>query len=333
MGILASLLGADNPAAQWAAQNHGWLSSAASGFAQGTNFGEGLANAARLGPAGQLIDEQHAKAAKDEADRQAAINQSAADLQKWPDLVKYVTDTGDTAGAFSEAFKRSTPGYGASAQPDPFTLGPGQTRFAPDGSVLAAIPAENTAQKPPAGYQVAPDGNGLTFIPGGPADPSTAGKTTEATRRNQQLASVIDPELKSLIGDGTTPGTFDSLANGWDMARANTPGAQMLGQGPSAEYQQAQNSLKTIVASYLYSVSGATANPGEVQNQVDVLMPKLNEDPKTTAAKKARLIQMVEAVKAAATGRPINIDDPGGTGGGASTGDPELDRALQQYGG
>jgi hypothetical protein len=81
-------------------------------LAQGPTFGEGLANAARLGPAGQLIDQQYAKEAADKADRENKIKQSAADLAKFPDLVKYVTDTGDTAGAFSEAFKRGAPGYG-----------------------------------------------------------------------------------------------------------------------------------------------------------------------------------------------------------------------------
>ncbi len=179
---------------------------------------------------------------------------------------------------------------------------------------LVDLATGNKPREAPTGYQWAPDGKSLEFIPHGPADPSTAGKTTEATRRNQQLASVITPELHSLLGDGTpqNPGTFDALSNGWSQAAdANIPFVGRPGRMlTSGEYQQAQNSLKTIVASYLYSVSGATANPGEVDNLVSVLTPQFGENPTSVAGKKARLQQMVEAVQAAATGAPFVADKP-----------------------
>lgn len=326
MGILAGLLGNQNPVAQWAAANHGWLSSVGAGLAQGPTLADGLANAARLGPAGQLIDQQYQKDAQDKSDREAKIKQASADLAKFPDLVKYVTDTGDTAGAFGEMFKRTSPGYGdpnyGKAPVDPTSTYAGRLQAGKEQGLTGTelgnyaltgnLPEGAKQAAPPVGYQWGADGN-LAFIPGGPADPSTAGKTTEATRRNQQLATVIEPEVQSLMGDGTKPGTFDALANGWDQARdAGGDAVRVLGQGPSPAYQQAKNSLKTIIASYLYSVSGATANPGEVENQASVLTPRPGEDPNSIADKKRRIQVMVDAVRAAATGKPINIDGPSG---------------------
>jgi hypothetical protein len=190
-------------------------------------------------------------------------------------------------------------------QQNPYTLGPQDTRFGADNQPIAQGQPTTKTENAPNGYRYADDGN-LEFIPGGPADPSTAGKTTEATRRNQQLATVIVPELKSLLGDGKSPGTFDALADLGQQARNGIPGVGNFLTSP--EYQQGQNSIRTIIASYLYSVSGATANPGEVENQASVLTPRPGDTPQTIAAKKARLQDMVQAVVAAASGTPISVD-------------------------
>lgn len=192
------------------------------------------------------------------------------------------------------------------------------------GNVLGDYRNPEKPSAAPAGYRPGANG-GLEFIPGGPADPATAGKTTEATRRNQQLAKVMVPEAQALLGSAGAPGTFDALTDPKNMAA----GSNSLTYGlASPEYQQAQNSLKTIIASYLYSVSGATANPGEVETQASVLTPKFGESQASIDAKKARIQQMVQAVVDAAQG--TNIPPGMATD---STGDPALDAALAQYGG
>ena len=90
-----------------------------------------------------------------------------------------------------------------------YTLGPGQSRINPDGSVAASVPTApqeikpwedengnvwdlNTGQivpgmkgqapglKPPSGYQLSPDGQSFTFIPGGPADPAVIAQNAQA---------------------------------------------------------------------------------------------------------------------------------------------------------
>lgn len=139
--------------------------------------------------------------------------------------------------------------------------------------------------------------------------------TTEAVRRNKQLYSVVAPEVDNLLGNDKTPGKFDALSGtsnqlldaGGGLVRSMT-GVDPSNYATSGAYQSAKNSIKVIVANYLYSVSGATATPGEVENQVSVLLPKLGEDPTSVAEKKQRIQTMVEAIKHAA----MVEDAPGG---------------------
>lgn len=331
MGLLDMLIPGvgTNPFYQAFDQNRGKITGAFGGMVGAGND----PRQALMGFTGGLqhgvgVDQENAIIAAKKAEQQAAIeqekqqqNQTIAMLQQKAQTdPRYATLLqGVQTGAMSpgDAFKQA---LDFQKPQDPFTLGPGDTRFVNGQPVASGVPTVKT-ESAPTGYRFGTSGN-LEFIPGGPADPATAGKTTEATRRNQQLASVIVPELKSLIGDPAQgiAGTYDALANPQDQARAMGGDFGMaLGQGPSPEYQQARNSLTTIVASYLYSVSGATANPGEVEKQVEVLTPKFGESAESVAAKKARLQAMVQAVEAAATGTPISIGGPsipdlGGTG-------------------
>jgi hypothetical protein len=330
MGIL-SATGVDNGFTNWWDQHRNAITNFGVGLANGPTFSQGIGLGTQGLASGAQQDDAYATQQKAEAERTAAITATQKALAKYPDLQALAVPGADMGPIIAELFRRSAPGYGAAAQPDPFTLGPGQTRYAADGTEIASIPAEpEKPQAAPTGYRWAPDGKALEPIPHGPADPATAGKTTEATRRNQQLAKVLEPEVQSLLGPDGNSGTFDALTNGWSQAvDAMGPLGLVVGGGPAAEYQQAKNSLKTIIASYLYSVSGATANPGEVETQASVLTPKPNEPAASVAEKRRRIATMVQAVRDAATGMPINLSGPSASG---STGDPELDRALQQYG-
>lgn len=89
--------------------------------------------------------------------------------------------------------------------PESYTLSPGQVRVGPGGNVEASVPAnpkgvrgadgflynEYTGErmlpneqapglKPPSGYQLSPDGQSFTFIPGGPADPAVIAQNAQA---------------------------------------------------------------------------------------------------------------------------------------------------------
>lgn len=166
---------------------------------------------------------------------------------------------------------------------------------------LAIKKAEaSSGGKSPPGYEKAADGT-LKPIPGGPADPTTitaqstarsagtATKPNERQQRNAQLYKVVTPEVK-IVDDN-----FKSLTSILNQTGANSgPFKNAL---VSTGYQRARNSVRTIVASYLYSVSGATANPGEVETQTDILMPKFGDGKDSVADKLARIHTMVDSMK------------------------------------
>ena len=113
--------------------------------------------------------------------------------------------------------------------------------------------------------------------------------------RNKQLLTVVTPEL------ATIETTFAELSKPENQVGAMAPGG--LGNyATSAGYQQGRNALRTIIASYLYSMSGATANPGEVETQTDVLMPRIGEEAASVADKLARIRVMVNSIKTRAGG-------------------------------
>ena len=143
-------------------------------------------------------------------------------------------------------------------------------------------------QTAPSGYRYSADGN-LEAIPGGPADPSVAGKgkpPTEDQAKNRQLYERTTQQLPIALQ------TFDSMGKLGNQV-GNLTGASWL---TSPEFQRGDAALKDIAASYLYSVSGATANPGEVANLTSTLRPRIGESAESIADKKARLQQMVSSI-------------------------------------
>ena len=314
MSILSALLGKQNPAAMWAAQNRGWLGSVGAGLASGPTFEQGLANAAQMGPQGQRVDDAYRVAEAAKAERQQQINKTMEAVQQWPDLVKLLEAGNDTAPILSEAFKRMTPGYGAAAQPDPFTLGPGQIRYAPDGTVIASVPDQPKTPTLPTSYQEYLLGQRDPAYAAG-LNSSTSKPPTEGQRRNTQLATVAKPLLK------TVEDNWSALTDPKNQAiGANTPLGAPGFALTSPQFQQAQNAIRTIAQSYLYSVSGAAATDAETQKIVDSVTPKFGESEQSTTTKKELLRRMVESIEAAggaappgaapaSPAAPANVDD------------------------
>lgn len=135
--------------------------------------------------------------------------------------------------------------------------------------------------------------------------PLTGGKPqkllTENERKNQSLSSVIEPELK-VVEDN-----FDALTDPKNQAYSRLPFSEFA---TTPEYQKAANSLQTIVSSYLYSVSGATATPDEVKKQTDILTPRPGESKESIANKKQRVRTMVNAVRQAGSLPPLEGPAP-----------------------
>ncbi|WP_434723038.1 phage tail tip lysozyme [Mesorhizobium sp. RIZ17] len=145
--------------------------------------------------------------------------------------------------------------------------------------------------------------------------PLTAAKQkppNEQQQRDNKLYSVVAPEL-SIVEKN-----FDALSNTSDQALSAIPHGSDYGADylKSPEYQRASNSLRTIIASYLYSVSGATAAPAEVENQASILTPKPGEAKASLNDKLARIRAMVDAIRTGGSGAPPAAP---GTGGGTTS--------------
>lgn len=295
MSILAALLGKDNPAAQWAMQNRGWKSAIGAGLAAGPTFEQGLANAAQMGPQGQMADDAYRVAEEEKAARAAQINQTAQYLANtFPDLAEAVNAGMPLDSAWNEAMKRSQPGYGAvdTLQPieingqlvDPVTyqvLGDFRTPEAPKTPSMPTSYQEFLLAKENPEY-------------GAQLNSSTSKPPTEGQRRNTQLATVAEPLLK------TVEENWSSLTNPTDQAigfntPVGAPGFAMTSPG----FQKAQNAIRTIAQSYLYSVSGAAATDAETQKIVESVTPKFGESQASAEEKKKMLRRMVESIKAA----------------------------------
>jgi hypothetical protein len=172
--------------------------------------------------------------------------------------------------------------------------GPQWARLAEDRRHNGVIEANGgTGGGAPAGYRKTADGTGLEFIPGGPADPNKgAGKKapTEDQAKNTQLYTRAAAQLPTVLK------YFDSLGSVGNQIGALTGSPMMVGE----EYQRADGALQDIAASYLYSVSGATATPSEITGTVNRVKPRIGDTEATKADKKARLTEMVESIKARA---------------------------------
>lgn len=152
--------------------------------------------------------------------------------------------------------------------------------------------------------------------------PLTGGKPqkllTEAERKNQSLFSVIKPELK-VVEDN-----YNALTDPNNQIYSKMPFSEFV---TTPEYQQAANSLQTIVSSYLYSVSGATATPDEVRKQTDILTPRPGESKESIENKKRRIRTMVNAVAQAGSLPPM--DEPTAPSEQSA---PSIDDLLKKYG-
>lgn len=227
MGLLSTILGENNPAAQFAGSNHNWLSALGSGLASGPTFQQGLSNAVQMGPQGQKLDDAYAVTQKAEKQRQDGINATVKYLQSNPAFAHLVplAQAGDGATALAQAFKMSTPGYGEQ------TVSPGQTLLGADNKPIYTAPQTDTA---PSGYRFTADGQTLEPIPLGPADPNNplnVNKVVPTTADGAPLGttgnSAIDPSApdysSKTVVSGLTQAAIDQKALGYLTSGTNPP--------------------------------------------------------------------------------------------------------------
>lgn len=127
--------------------------------------------------------------------------------------------------------------------------------------------------------------------------PKPAAKLTEAEQKAKLLSSVMEPEI-AIIDK-----TFPALSQLGNQIAGMAPGS-INSYLTSPDYQRATNSLKEVIASYLYVTSGATAPPAEIATRAELLTPKPGEDASSIADKLARIHNMANAVRGATGQQP-----------------------------
>lgn len=146
--------------------------------------------------------------------------------------------------------------------------------------------------------------------------PKTQVAKTVDQLKNEQLYDVVTPELQTLTKNWGELGKRQNqifAAVGETKIPFTNIGIPK-GSVTGTEYQLAETSLSVIAASYIYSVSGATASPDEVKKTVSALMPAFGEGEEQKKAKLDRIKTMVQAIGARAKGgfneaAPLDADE------------------------
>ncbi|HET6279149.1 MAG TPA: hypothetical protein VFG08_10220, partial [Candidatus Polarisedimenticolia bacterium] len=157
-----------------------------------------------------------------------------------------------------------------------------------------AAPAAPAAPAVP-GAAPAPGGAAAVPVPGGGiigpaiAVPGTGVRPTEAQQRNIQLYPGVERAL------GVIEETFPALAA---LGNQIAGGAGVAGNlVVSPEYQRARTAISGLIADWLYSISGATANPGEVEKRTEMVMPQIGDEPPVLQDKLNTLRYMVNSIR------------------------------------
>ncbi|RWI60245.1 MAG: hypothetical protein EOQ93_03010 [Mesorhizobium sp.] len=179
---------------------------------------------------------------------------------------------------------------------------------APTNEATPVAPAAPTPQpaNPAAPAAPAAPSNGLKS---GEAIPGTAKPPNEQQQRDNKLYSVVAPQMEIVKQN------FADLSNLSDQALSAIPHGSDFGADylKSPGYQRASNAINTIIASYLYSVSGATASPQEVEKLAAGLIPKPGEAKASIDDKLARLQGYVDAIRTGGSGAAAPAVSKGGT--------------------
>ena len=175
-------------------------------------------------------------------------------------------------------------------------------RFKPD--------AAEKPDKPPQGYRHTGDG-GLTFIPGGPADPSRPGaKTpehpTEDERRSAGLTVRLADALKTLRkhpGD-EKPEIAPSVVRAVTMGRAEP----VANYATTTGRQQTEAAQLDALDAALTLATGAAYTKDQLQNLRKSYFAQLGDAPDTIRDKEARFAKIIETARIRAGRASGSID-------------------------
>lgn len=338
MGILSALLGGTNPAAQWANQNHGFLSAVGSGLGSGQNFSAGLATAAQNGPSGSQLDyarqlQQNALDLQTQQRNQTADWAEKNGHKDWADLLRSGAVTG--SDVFNLLNKQTVVPFGSSV-----VNGEGQTvsggssgQYGGTGmdsqnwNLVLKAQSDKTGQawndpqvqaawaqlnQPTVTYQQTPQGlvavsKPPNLPPGwGPPAPGQSPVPTGA------LPSGAAP---AMAPSGTQPAPSGTLANVGGI----TTSAPLPGTKPAPN--ESQNRIDILAKMAVPDLKNAVADFSSLRDPLGQL---LSRDPTglTNALKSPSFQRAQTAVRASISNILYTVS-------GAAVGDKELERKIQ----
>lgn len=173
-----------------------------------------------------------------------------------------------------------------------------------DGAMPAA--AATPGAMPGQAAAMSPESAASPQIGGSPVGqpvpiPGTQKPMTEQQRKGSVLVTSAQQDYERLTNPDPATGKvpFDSLSE--LSGQIGTTVGGLPGRAvQSPEYQVAVDSVRNIVQSYIYSVSGAQAPEQEVQRIMGLVLPLPTDTGQAIAAKKARLAAYMEAIRISA---------------------------------
>lgn len=159
-----------------------------------------------------------------------------------------------------------------------------------------------SGNKPPSGYRVSADGQGLEPIKGGPADPNkqVPVKSLRPTTDQNNAAGFYDrmTEAEKVLG---TPESVAAATDYWGKKKAELPfGAGNFMASPA--YQQFDQSVRDFVNAQLRKESGAAISEGEFESARKQYFPQPGDSPEVIAQKARNRATAINAMKRTAAG-------------------------------
>lgn len=168
----------------------------------------------------------------------------------------------------------------------------------------------NVAGKVPAGYRLAANGQGLEYIPGGPADPARNGEKmpSEGERKAATLLHRLESSQQQLVKalgdnpDAAKPEMFPSAVRGARLPLlGGIPGAAALANTTtSQERQRVEAAQLDMLDAALTLGTGAAYTREQLEGYRQSYFPQIGDSKETVRDKQVRLQNIIEAAKIAA---------------------------------
>lgn len=335
MGLLDLLLGKENPATQWAADNRGYLTGISTSLlSDGMNFAPAQAGAA--------MDRQAAK--EKDADAKLASQTNATKTwlaQNFPDLAQAVEAGLPVSDAWQEAFKRQQPGYGQTEQVKGMEIN-GKLVNPVTGEVIGDYGSPASASAPPASVQEYEYAKGQGFT-GSLLDFQKAKSSAGRAEMNPTVQKeLFEADDASKAGDYVLSALDEAISlndKAYDGPMADVRGdaTSLWGDESGVATARMKNVTTELALSQLKTIFGSMPTEGERKILLE-LQGSVNQAKPVRAAILKRAREMAERrimdnkAKADALRSGSYFEEGYGQPGGGAGGDADVEGILSGLG-